>query len=552
MKAVIYARYSSHNQKEESIEGQLRECKEFAEKNEIQVIGEYCDRALSGKTDKRPQFQKMIRDSAKGTFQAVIMYTLDRFARNRYDSAIYKARLKKNGVRVFYAKQPMPDTPEGIILESILEGYAEYYSENLSRNVKRGMRERAMKGFAVGQQPPLGYYIGDDKRFHVDPIGSKVVNEIFELYASGKSKKEISKYCNEQGYKTSAGNDFVPNSLTNMLRNEKYIGIYKFAEITVDDAIPPIIDKDLYARVQERVKKNAHMKARKKAKEEYLLTTKLFCGHCGSIMIGESGTSKTGKTYNYYKCACRKRKGTCDKTPEPKNALENFIVQYVVHDILTNENIDLIATETYTVMKKEAEDNSYANELKAKLHDTEKQIANIIRAIEQGIITDSMKDRLQELENEKEYYEIKLDEDAITKDIVLTKEQIAYFLTTLRNGYIENTDYKQKIIDTLVNSVYVYDDPDGGKKITLNINTSRNNSHTVKSSDFESFATPCKNTPCAYFFAEKHFCFTPPALGIQRITDNTSISEKQRRKSWKRKISPTTHLISRKSSTASA
>lgn len=491
MKAVIYARYSSHNQKEESIEGQLRECKEFAAKNNMKVIGEYCDRALSGKTDKRPQFQKMIRDSAKGTFQAVIMYTLDRFARNRYDSAIYKSKLKKNGVRIFYAKQPLPDTPEGIILESILEGYAEYYSENLSRNVKRGMRDRAMKGYAVGQQAPLGYSIGEDKRFHVDPIGAKVVQEIFELYASGRSKREIADYCNERGYKTSASKPFVPNSFNTILRNEKYIGIYTFAEITVDDAIPPIIEKDLFRKTQERLKMNAHMKARKKAKEEYLLATKVFCGHCGSVMVGECGTSKTGKTYHYYKCACRKQKGKCDKKPEPKNALENFVVQYVVHDILTDENINLIANATHAALLAESENDSYTNGLKEKLRDTEKQIDNIIRAITQGVFADSMRSKLQELEEEKYDLEIKIEEDALAKKIVITKDQIAYFLTTLKKGNIENTDYKQKIIDTLVNSVYVYDDPDdGGKKITLNINTSHNNSHTISSSDFETLTPP--------------------------------------------------------------
>lgn len=490
MNAVIYARYSSHNQREESIEGQLRECHEFAEKNKIAVIGEYCDRALSGKTDKRPQFQKMIKDSAKGAFDAVIMYTLDRFARNRYDSAVYKARLKKNGVRIFYAKQPLPDTPEGIILESILEGYAEYYSENLSRNVKRGMRERALKGFAVGQQAPLGYVIGEDKRFHIEPVGARVVQEIYELYASGKSKREIADYCNERNYKTSTGKPFVPNSFTSILRNEKYIGTYTFTDISLENAIPAIIEKRLFAQVQERIKKNARMKGRKKAKEEYLLVTKVFCGHCGSPMVGECGTSKTGKTYHYYKCACRKQKGKCDKAPEPKTALENFVVMYVAHTLLTDESIDFIAEKTVEAMRKEAENDSYTKELKSNLQEIEKQITNIISAIEKGILTDSMKDRLNELEVDKADLEIAIKQDAISKKLMLTKEQVAYFLSALKKGDINDNDYKQKIIDTLVNSIYVYDDPDGGKRITVNLNTSRNNSYTIKSSDFASLTPP--------------------------------------------------------------
>lgn len=137
--AVIYARYSSSGQREESIEGQLRECHEYAQRNGMTIIGEYIDKALTGRTDKRPDFQRMLRDSEKGVFQVVICWKMDRFARNRYDSAMYKYRLKKNGVRLAYAKESIPEGPEGIILEAVMEGYAEYYSENLSQNVKRGL-----------------------------------------------------------------------------------------------------------------------------------------------------------------------------------------------------------------------------------------------------------------------------------------------------------------------------------------------------------------------------------------------------------------------------
>lgn len=132
MKAIIYARYSCDNQREESIEGQLRECKVFAERKEFTLVGTYIDRAVSAKTDNRPEFQKMIKDSAKGLFDVIIVWKLDRFARNRYDSAHYKAILRKNGVKVVSATEVISDGAEGIILESVLEGYAEYYSAELS------------------------------------------------------------------------------------------------------------------------------------------------------------------------------------------------------------------------------------------------------------------------------------------------------------------------------------------------------------------------------------------------------------------------------------
>ena len=195
MKAVIYARYSSHKQNEESIEGQLRECYQFAEKNGFTVTHEYIDRAISGKTADRPSFQELIADSSKGKFEAVIMYTLDRFARNRYDSAMYKAKLKKNGVKLYYAKQPMPDTPEGIILESVLEGYAEYYSENLSRGVKRGMHEVALQGRVTGKAP-LGYVADKNKKYQIDPETAQAVKYIFQMYSEGITQREISLYLN--------------------------------------------------------------------------------------------------------------------------------------------------------------------------------------------------------------------------------------------------------------------------------------------------------------------------------------------------------------------
>ena len=142
-KAVIYARYSSHNQRDESIDGQLRECKAFAQRNNLMVIKEYCDRAISGKTDNRDSFQQMIKDAKNNKFDYVLVYKLDRFARNRYDSAMYKNILKKHNIKVMSVMENLSEGPESIILESVLEGMAEYYSANLSQNIKRGMTENA-------------------------------------------------------------------------------------------------------------------------------------------------------------------------------------------------------------------------------------------------------------------------------------------------------------------------------------------------------------------------------------------------------------------------
>ena len=490
MKAVIYARYSSHAQREESIEGQLRECHEFALKNGFTIINEYCDRALSGKTDNRPQFQKLIKDSEKGQFEAIIMYTLDRFARNRYDSAIYKAKLKKNGVKVFYAKQPMPDTPEGIILESVLEVYAEYYSENLARNIKRGMRENALNCIATGgANLMLGYTVGEDRHYAVDPVGAKIVQEIYQMYADGYSATQIVEYCNEKGYKTARGNAFNKNSLKTILRNEKYIGTYRMMDIVVPNGMPAIIDKTLFKKVQAMIQHNSTARARTKAKEDYLLTAKLFCGHCGSPMVGESGTSKTGTVHYYYKCTKNKRQHACNKKSEKKDWIEEVAVRFTVEKVLTDENIKLIAQRAMEIIEKESADTTYLEGLKEELKDIQKKIKNLITAIEQGIISSTTKERLDELETEKTNIEGLIAHEEMKKPL-LTEERIQFWLYSFKNGDIKDKEYQRRVIDTLVNSIYVYDEDGGGKRIVFTFNLSGNNTLTLKSSDIEGYAPP--------------------------------------------------------------
>ena len=507
MKAVIYARYSSHSQREESIEGQLRECKDYAAKNGFTVIDEYIDRALTGKTDKRPSFQRLIKDSEKGHFEVVIMYTLDRFARNRYDSAIYKAKLKKNGVRVYYAKQPMPDTPEGIILESVLEGYAEYYSENLSRSIKRGMKDNAIKCLAVGGAGVcLGYTVGEDRKYKIDPIGAKIVQEIFQMYADGMSATQIINYCNEKGYKTSRGSVFNKNSLRNMLRNERYIGTYKFMDVVVPNGMPAIIDKALFDKVQSMLVHNAKAPARAKAHEDYLLTTKLFCGHCGSAMVGESGTSRSGKVHYYYKCVNRKRKHNCKKAVEKKNWIEDVVVRYTVQHVLTDENIEQIATRAMEIIEKESADTTYLTSLQEQLKDIKKKIKNLMSAIEQGIITSSTKERLEELENDKNLVEGQIIREEMKKPL-LTKERIMYWLLSFKSGDVSDLEYKRRIIDTLVNSVYIYDDGDKGRRIAFTFNISGQNTATIQCSDLECSAPPKRANPNTLFFIKHCFGF---------------------------------------------
>ena len=199
MEAVIYARYSSGNQREESIEGQLRECTAYCQKNKITIVRTYIDRALSAKTDNRPDFLRMIKNSAKGLFDVVLVWKLDRFVRNRYDSARYKAQLKKYGAKVLSATENISEGPEGIILESLLEGMAEYYSAELAEKVIWGHTETALNCKYNGGTPTFGYTIDSDRHYQIGPRTAPVVLEMFTRYDNGATMKEIRDYLNNTG-----------------------------------------------------------------------------------------------------------------------------------------------------------------------------------------------------------------------------------------------------------------------------------------------------------------------------------------------------------------
>ena len=487
-KAVIYARYSSHSQRDESIDAQLRECHEYAIKNDYIILEEYCDRALTGKTDNRAAFQKMIKDAKNNKFNYVLVYKLDRFARNRYDSAMYKNMLKKHDIKVVSIKENISDSPEGIILESVLEGMAEYYSANLSQNIKRGMTENALQCKFNGSGCPLGYKITPDKHYEIDPVNAKVVKEIFEMYASGKQSSEIITYCNNMGYKTSKGQIFNKNSVARIIANEKYIGTYRHGDIVIENGIPAIIDKELFEKVQKMIKKNHSSRARAKADVEYLLSGKLFCGECNDSMTGISGTGKSGKKHYYYICNARKDHA-CDKASERKDWLEDLVVKTTVKKVLTDENIEQIATKAMELIEIEMADTSRLTYYENELKETRKKIKNIIDLMEQGIATPSTRDRLIELESYEKDVISNLEYEKMKKPS-LTKEQIIYWLESFKRGDVKDFEYKRKIINALVHSVYVYDKHDGGKRIVLNFNTSNNNTAELECSFTDSSAPP--------------------------------------------------------------
>ena len=298
----------------------------------------------------------MVEDSAKRQFQGVLVYQLDRFARNRYDSAIYKSKLKKNGVRVFSAKENISDDASGILMEAVLEGMAEYYSAELSQKIKRGMSINAEKGLAIGGMRILGYKI-KDKQYIIDEETAPFVKKIFQMYISGKTMAEIIRHLNSSNVKTSLGNEFGKNSIRRILCNKKYIGIYTYKGVDRPDIIPRIVDNDTFNQAQIMLEKNKKAPARAKAKQEmYLLSSKMFCGQCESSITGVSGTSRNGKIHQYYQCS-NSRKKKCDLKSVKKSYIEDLIIKTVM-SILTDDKINEIAKNVCELSEKESNTDS--------------------------------------------------------------------------------------------------------------------------------------------------------------------------------------------------
>lgn len=458
MNVVIYARYSSHNQTEQSIEGQLQVCYEFAKKNNYTVVKEYIDRAQTGTNDNRLAFREMIEDSNKKLFNGVLVYQLDRFSRNRYDSAIYKNKLKKNNVRVFSARENIAEDASGILVESVLEGVAEYYSAELSQKVKRGMKINAEKCLYNGGGLPLGYKIDENKKYQIDENTAHHVKKMFEMYADNYTMQEISQYLENNNIRTTLGNKFKNNSISAILRNKRYKGIYIYNDLEIAGGVPRIITDELFDEVQRALDKNKHAPARSKSKIEYLLTTKLFCGHCEEMMTGMSGTSRNGLKYAYYVCnGVREKK--CKKKNVQKDLIENIVIEET-RKMLTDDRIKELAEELYKVFESE-KDTSNIKRLSDLLKNKEKQKNNLIDSLslcENENIKKSIFEKLGDLEREKTEIEKEIRYETLKSNNVITEQDIRFFFNKIKEGNINDIKYRKMLINTMINKIYLYDD----------------------------------------------------------------------------------------------
>lgn len=474
-KAVIYARYSCDKQNYQSIEGQLRVCNKFANDNDFVIIDTYIDTATTGTNDKRNAFQQMLSDSAKKNFDFVIVYKNDRFARNRIESAINKKTLKDNGVKVVSATENIPDTPEGIILESLLEGMAEYYSVELSQKVKRGMNELFLKKQYAGGNVLFGYDIVD-KKYVINEIEAEIVKKIFEEYVSGKPKATILKELSAKGVLNKNNKPISISTLDRMLKNLKYTGIVMHDGKEYCDIVPKIIDKDIFDKAN--LKRNNNQRKTTAKLTNYILSGKLFCGNCGKPMLGDCGTSKTGAIYFYYTCSAHKRNKGCKMPSIGKDLLENKIFE-VCSEILKKDYVTIVVENAYKLYLEELSTNVDIINLNSQLEKKNIALNNILNAIENGVFTSSTQQRLLDLEKEIEILTTKLNAEKAKQNYSLKKDDYYSFLNKFIDKQIDNEAFKIELINLLINKIVLYKD-----KIHIKFNYTMPGTNNTETLDF--------------------------------------------------------------------
>ena len=453
--AVIYARYSSERQNEQSIEGQLRICNQYAEANGLKVLDTYIDRAMTGTNDNRPAFQQMLADSEKAVpWDIVLVYAIDRFGRNSIEIALNKQKLKKNNKTLISATQRTSENLDGtknldgILLENMYIGLAEYYSAELSQKIKRGLFENRSKGLYPGGRVPFGYRV-ENKRIYVDKEKADIVLYIFQQYSQGVIAKDIIADLTAKGI-THLGKPFEVTTMYKMLRLKKYIGICTCAGQDYDNIYPPIVPVGLFKEVGQILKKNKV--GSKSKKVDFLLKGKLVCGYCGKSLQGDSGTSRSGNTNYYYKCMGRKKMHICKKEIIPKDRLETIIVDAITGIFIKPENISAIAEEVIKTHNKRLHDHSLLTILTSERDSIKKSLSNIMKAIEQGIMNSTTKNRMDELEQQLADIEDKITLEQCKEQNRLKKEEVVEYLTNA---------IKQKpklLISNLVQKIVLYDD----------------------------------------------------------------------------------------------
>lgn len=454
--AVIYARYSSERQTEQSIEGQIRACQEHAQRNNIVILESYIDRAMTGRNDNRTNFQKMLKDSNKKLWDVVLVYKLDRFSRNKYEMAMHKKTLKDNSVKLVSVMENIPDTPEGIILESLLEGMAEYYSAELAQKVNRGIKESWLKGYSTGGGHAFGYDVVN-KRYVINPHEAKIVLEVFTKYSQGYKASEIAEYLNACGYRRTDLKPFDKKYIYLLVHKKHYTGKVVRQGEEYGNIYPRIISDELWTKVDAINKENKLSPSRKKEVFNYILSCKLICGNCKCFMFGDSGTSRNKDVYRYYSCSNKRNKRLkCETKSINKEVLEDIVIQTTTTLLATNENIELITENIVKILNQHKEENITLKILEEKRNASIKASKNIINAIEQGIITEMTKIRLSELEKEIAELEIEIGKEKQNTNVAIKREEVYKFLKSKVFSNVDDIDIRKLIVNTFIREIILY------------------------------------------------------------------------------------------------
>ena len=453
--AVIYARYSSDKQTEQSIEGQLYDCYNYAKQHDLTVVNEYIDRAMTGKNDDRPAFRQMLKDSALKKWDHVLVWKLDRFARNTIDSAVNRQILNKNGVKLLSVMESFGEDASGQMMTHIIEAINEYYSADLREKTIRGMRQSALKAQTTGHIP-LGYKVVD-KKLVIDEETRIIPETVFRMYADGERLTDIAEHLNSQGYRTAKGNKFTTKSFYAMLSNEKYIGVYQYNDIRIEGGVPQMIPNEVFEAVREKLKVNRKRAAKNAARADYYLSGKLFCGYCGEPMSGLSGTGRNGDKHYYYRCNGVQKKSGCRKRNENKYDIENEVCKAarMLFDQMDSNDTAIAIRELY--MAALARDYD-ADALENQLAECKKQAENIVNAIAQTGGNQMLFDKINELEERKSQLESTIRVNKAMENNIPSVEQIKVLIDDIRATDINTTEGKKAIAEIMISKVFVYDD----------------------------------------------------------------------------------------------
>lgn len=536
--AIIYARYSSHNQRDVSIEQQIEACRKHAAELGLTITDTYEDRAISGRTDNRPAFQRMMRDAEDGKFQYVLAWKSNRMGRNMMQAMVNESRLMDCGVKVFYAEEDFDDSAAGRFALRSMMNVNQFYSDNLAEDVRRGLMDNASKCMANGRQP-LGYKRGEGGKVVVDEPAAAIVREIYTRIASGEMFMDIARDLNRRGIKTQSGSEWNKSSFKVLCRNERYRGIYIYGDTRIEGGIPPIVDDVLWYKVQEVLKvKKSKNRHHCPSDEDYLLTGKLRCGKCGGYMIGMSGRSKTGDVHHYYACQNRRVGHTCDKKNIRRDVVEPAVAQAIKQYCLTDDAIEWITDQTIAYWEDEdrkLQIDSIENDLSA----VQSSISNVMKAIEMGVITETTRDRLIELERQQTDLKSKL---ALAKEEIVhvDRKDLISSLLAFRHGNVHDRAYQEKLFNAFLIAVYVYDDDhlklvfnsfgkDDTVNIALDLGENDDNSglsDVSNSSPILSNGQPRRhpNTPDVFFCRIRVMECTPP-LHTRGVLDMENIKK---------------------------